>query len=108
MYLPRKELRYASLVITPRNRMSSAKTYGERHTNVAAVSMPTQRRASVNDVSLNIPAGLARTVGELRAAGHSYRTVKEELRENLLTRMRAGQHRFPGIVGYDETVLPEL
>jgi magnesium chelatase subunit I len=70
--------------------------------------MTTQSRASVNSVSLNIPAGLPRTVGELRAAGHSYRTVKEELRENLLARMRSGEHRFPGIVGYDETVLPEL
>lgn len=54
------------------------------------------------------PAGLPRTLGELRAAGHSYRTVKEELRANLLTRMRSGETRFPGIVGYDETVLPEL
>ena len=54
------------------------------------------------------PAGLPRTVGELRAHGHRYRTVKEELRENLLARIRAGQPRFDGVVGYDETVLPEL
>jgi magnesium chelatase subunit I len=54
------------------------------------------------------PADLPRTVGELRAAGHLYRTVKAELRENLLARIRAGQPRFEGIVGYDETVLPEL
>ena len=52
--------------------------------------MQTQRRASVNSVSLNNPAGLPRTVGELRAAGPSYRTVKEELRENLRARMRSG------------------
>jgi magnesium chelatase subunit I len=54
------------------------------------------------------PADLPRTVGELRAAGHRYRTVKAELRENLLARIRAGQPRFEGIVGYDATVLPEL
>jgi magnesium chelatase subunit I len=54
------------------------------------------------------PPGLPRTVGELRAHGHRYRTVKEELRENLLARIRAGQPRFDGVVGYDETVLPEL
>src|SRR5262245_51228553 len=55
-----------------------------------------------------MPAGLPRTLGELRAAGHQYRTVKEELRENLLAKMRSGEPRFPGIVGYDETVLPEV
>jgi magnesium chelatase subunit I len=54
------------------------------------------------------PADLPQTVGELRAAGHRYRTVKEELRENLLVRMRSGEPRFPGIVGYDDTVLPEV
>ncbi|GAA4255414.1 sigma 54-interacting transcriptional regulator [Dactylosporangium darangshiense] len=54
------------------------------------------------------PLDLPRTVGELRAAGHRFRTVKEELRENLLDRLRSGEPRFPGIVGYDDTVLPEL
>jgi magnesium chelatase subunit I len=37
-----------------------------------------------------------------------YRSVKAELRENLLALIRAGVTRFEGIVGYDETVLPEL
>jgi magnesium chelatase subunit I len=55
-----------------------------------------------------MPAGLPRTLGELRAAGHQYRSVKEELRDNLLAIMRSGQPRFPGIVGYDDTVLPEV
>jgi magnesium chelatase subunit I len=64
--------------------------------------------ASAQPVLPQAPAGLPRTVGELRAAGHRYRTVKEELRENLLARIRAGQPRFEGIVGYDATVLPEL
>ena len=54
------------------------------------------------------PADLPRTLGELRAAGHEYRTVKEELRDNLLDRLRSGAPRFPGIVGYDDTVLPEV
>jgi magnesium chelatase subunit I len=55
-----------------------------------------------------IPADLPRTVGELRVAGHVYRPVKQELRENLLARMRGGDVRFPGIVGYDDSVLPEV
>jgi magnesium chelatase subunit I len=54
------------------------------------------------------PEGLPRTVGELRASGHRFRTVKEELRDNLLDRLRRNAPRFPGIVGYDETVLPEV
>ncbi|MEW2381498.1 magnesium chelatase [Micromonospora sp. NPDC047707] len=54
------------------------------------------------------PADLPGTLGELRAAGHRYRTVKQELRDNLLARMRSGADRFPGIVGYDDTVLPEV
>src|SRR5919109_3839954 len=48
------------------------------------------------------------TLGELRASGHVHETVKEELRRNLLARMRAGEERFPGIVGFGETVLPHL
>jgi len=51
---------------------------------------------------------LPSTVGELRAAGYTYRTVKQELRDNLLERLRSGAPRFPGIVGYDDTVLPEV
>jgi magnesium chelatase subunit I len=55
-----------------------------------------------------IPDTLPRTLGALRAAGHVHRTVKEELRANLLARMRSGEPRFPGIVGYDDSVLPEV
>ncbi|RZS87325.1 magnesium chelatase subunit I [Motilibacter rhizosphaerae] len=50
----------------------------------------------------------AATLGALRASGHVHRTVKEELRDNLLAAMRSGEGRFPGIVGFDETVLPQL
>jgi magnesium chelatase subunit I len=48
------------------------------------------------------------TLGELRASGHQYKEIKQELRDNLLTRLAGGGERFPGIVGFDETVLPEL
>src|ERR1700746_940496 len=48
------------------------------------------------------------TVGELRASGHTHLTVKDEIRRNLLARMRAGEDRFPGIIGFGETVLPHL
>jgi magnesium chelatase subunit I len=54
------------------------------------------------------PSDLPRTLGELRASGHRYRTVRQELRENLMARLRDGVPRFPGVVGYEDTVLPEL
>jgi magnesium chelatase subunit I len=44
----------------------------------------------------------------LRASGHEYRGVREEIRHNLLAMMRAGQDPFPGIVGFGQTVLPHL
>src|SRR6476660_7057279 len=52
--------------------------------------------------------GRATTLGELRAAGHVHRSVKSEIRENLLARLRAGEDAFPGMVGFEDTVLPEL
>ncbi len=48
------------------------------------------------------------TLGQLRAAGYTRRSVKAELQSNVLARLRAGQTAFPGIVGFDDTVLPEL
>src|SRR5580765_8109626 len=49
-----------------------------------------------------------RTIAELRATGHIRETVKHEMRRNLLTRLRSGEPLLAGIVGYDETVLPQL
>ncbi len=48
------------------------------------------------------------TLGELRASGYRIRTVKEELRANLLMRLASGEEIFPGVVGYGETVLPAV
>jgi magnesium chelatase subunit I len=48
------------------------------------------------------------TLGSLRDSGHVQRTVKAEVRDNLLLRLAAGEPTFPGILGYDETVLPEV
>jgi magnesium chelatase subunit I len=48
------------------------------------------------------------TLAALRSQGYRPRTVKEEIRANLLERLRAGEPAFPGIVGFDGTVLPQL
>src|ERR1700737_3269033 len=55
----------------------------------------------------------ARTLGELRQSPFTAqrlgsRRVKDELRENLMTRLREGGPIFPGIVGYDDTVVPQI
>ncbi len=48
------------------------------------------------------------TVRDLRARGYRTRSVKQEIRQNLVSALRGGRTRFPGIVGFDDTVLPEL
>ncbi len=48
------------------------------------------------------------TLGELRAAGHVHRSVKTEIRQNLITRLAAGEPSLPGIVGFEDTVVPEV
>ena len=50
----------------------------------------------------------ARTIGELRQSEYRVLTVKDELRKNLVARIRSGDELFPGIVGYEETVLPQI
>ncbi len=54
------------------------------------------------------PSDLPRTLGALRASGYESRTVKEEIRANLQARLAAGEPTFPGIVGFDDTVLPQV
>ena len=48
------------------------------------------------------------TLGQLKAQGYRPRTVKEELRDNLIAKIKSGEELFPGIVGYDKTVVPQL
>ena len=62
--------------------------------------------ASANATSRPISA----TLGELNATGYFPRTVKHEIRDNLVAALRDPdvETAFPGIVGFDDTVLPEL
>src|SRR5438876_4964888 len=50
----------------------------------------------------------AHTVGDLRARGWQRKSVKQELRDNLIARLRKGDSFLPGIVGYDDTVVPQI
>jgi magnesium chelatase subunit I len=49
-----------------------------------------------------------KTLAELKSSGWKSRTVKQELHDNLLKLLAAKDVLFPGIIGYDETVIPEL
>ena len=53
------------------------------------------------------PSAVA-TVGQLRAAGHTYRPLRTEMRENLLAALAEGRDPWPGIHGFDDTVIPQL
>ncbi len=48
------------------------------------------------------------TLQDLRASGWVSKTVKQEIRDNFLRMLQAGEDLFPGIIGYDNTVLPEI
>lgn len=48
------------------------------------------------------------TLGELKQSGYAYISIKDELRKNLITKLRNKEQIFEGIFGYEETVIPEL
>lgn len=49
-----------------------------------------------------------KTLGALKKAGYKSRSIKEELRQNLITKLENGEKVFEGIYGFDETVLPDI
>src|SRR5262247_4144508 len=54
-------------------------------------------------------SALPQTLGELRReTGGCTRSVKQEIRDNLVMKLQTGERLFPGIIGYDETVIPQL
>lgn len=50
----------------------------------------------------------AKTLGELKSTGYTPRSVKQELRDNLIQRLKNKEEVFPGIIGFDDTVLPDI
>lgn len=80
----------------PRNTENSIAQFGEQ----AASSKPSDAAAASTS---NRPT----TFGALKAAGYQSRSIKEEMRENLIKKMQLGEERFPGIIGYEDTVIPD-
>ena len=48
-----------------------------------------------------------KTLGELKKAGYKNRSVKEEIRENLIRKLQNKETTFPGIIGYEDSVIPD-
>lgn len=49
-----------------------------------------------------------RTLGELKKSGYKPKTIKDEIRENLISKLKSGETTFEGIIGYEETVIPDV
>lgn len=61
-------------------------------------------RSSVDAVTAPEP----RTVGQLRAAGHQPKPLRQEIRDNLLARLRTGDDPWPGLHGFADSVIPQV
>src|SRR3954452_10017310 len=48
-----------------------------------------------------------KTLGDLKKSGYKSLSVKDELRKNLIQRIRNKENTFPGIIGYEESVIPD-
>src|SRR5688572_9162349 len=49
-----------------------------------------------------------KTLGELKESGYRPRSIKEEIRQNLIAKLKAKETTFPGIIGYEDTVIPDV
>lgn len=56
----------------------------------------------------HVPQPQISTLGELRASGHVHKTLREEIRDNLLTKLRNKEDPWPGLHGLEDTVIPQL
>lgn len=50
---------------------------------------------------------MQKTLGELKKSGYQSKSIKEEIRQNLIRKLKDGETTFPGIVGYEDSVIPE-
>ncbi len=50
----------------------------------------------------------AKTVGDLKSSGYKILPIREEMRRNLMVKLRLEDEVFPGIIGYKDTVIPQL
>lgn len=68
--------------------------------------MPMQNKSGNITGNMNITK--IKTLGELKASGYQPKTIKEEIRQNLIDKLKSKETTFPGIVGYEDTVIPDV
>ncbi len=69
-------------------------------------SKPQIRNKKLKDIiAMNIHT--INTLGELKASGYKSKKIKEEVRHNLIQKLKSGETTFPGIIGYEESVIPD-
>jgi magnesium chelatase subunit I len=74
---------------------------------IATYHRPTRFQERIRFMS-TIKHPRASTVGQLKETGYKPSTVKDELRRNVIRKLKAGEELFPGIVGYRDTVIPQI
>src|SRR5687767_1736315 len=52
--------------------------------------------------------GGIKSLGELKKSGYQSRSIKEELRQNLILKLKRKENTFPGIIGYEDSVIPDV
>ena len=62
----------------------------------------------ISPVAPSPPQDVPGTLGALRASGHAQKQLRVELRDNLLGKLRAGEDPWPGLHGFEDTVIPQL
>jgi magnesium chelatase subunit I len=86
--------------------------FGRERRTAVRTAMSTEVREShvtrSTDAGVRSAAPSIATVGELARSGWRSRSVKAELRDNVIAAMRRGEELFPGVMGYDDTVIPEI
>jgi magnesium chelatase subunit I len=85
------------------------KNAGEAETSPASTMEKPLAPSGRNEISGAAPSPQRpHTLGELKASGYEPLSIKEEMRRNLITLIKAGKPVFHGIIGYDNTVIPQV
>lgn len=84
--------------------------FGSAFTNAGQAAFSRSELLYNGSTKLQGTVGMERpkTLGELRASGYQPCDVKTEMRRNLIRKLRSGEPMFPGILGYDDTVIPQI
>ena len=69
---------------------------------------PTPRRSTARTGAASSAKQRPATLGALKKSGYAVTSVRDELRRNLMRRLRSGDPIFPGIVGYEDSVIPQV